>query len=74
MLICKGAVANVLEISVTSRAAGSEIPLDEEKRQAIDGKFRIWNEQGFRVLGLATRKLSAPGPFGRADEAGLCLG
>ncbi|MBP2562464.1 Mg2+-importing ATPase [Neorhizobium galegae] len=73
MLICKGAVANVLAICGMSRSAEGEIPLDEEKRRAIEEKFRIWSEEGFRVLGLATRKLSSPGPYGRADEAGLCF-
>ncbi|WP_429925679.1 magnesium-translocating P-type ATPase (plasmid) [Agrobacterium vitis] len=73
ILICKGAFANVLEICDTSRAAGGEIPLDEEKRQAIEEKFRIWSEQGFRVLALATRRLASPGPSGRTDEAGLCF-
>ncbi|MGV4796672.1 magnesium-translocating P-type ATPase [Rhizobium sp. F40D2] len=73
VLICKGAIDNVLEICARVRTDGKEVSLDTEKRGSIEEKFRNWSEQGFRVLGLATRRLTSAGPSGRADEAGLCF-
>ncbi|MBX5085746.1 magnesium-translocating P-type ATPase [Rhizobium lentis] len=73
VLICKGAVDGVLRICSTIRDAGKEARLDPEKRAADEGKFQSWSQQGFRVLGLATRRLATPGPYARTDENGLCF-
>ncbi|MBX4927888.1 magnesium-translocating P-type ATPase [Rhizobium binae] len=73
VLICKGAIDKVLDICGSVRDAGKEISLDAERRGAIEEKFRSWSTEGFRVLGLATRRLISPVPNGRSDEAGLCF-
>ncbi|MBX4898892.1 magnesium-translocating P-type ATPase [Rhizobium bangladeshense] len=73
VLICKGAVDGVLGICSTIRDAGKEASLDPEKRDAVEGKFQSWSQQGFRVLGLATRRLATPGLYARTDENGLCF-
>jgi len=71
ILICKGALANVLDICGTIRDGENTAPLDEGNRQAIEAKFRGWSEQGYRVLAIATRQLPSIGPYGRDAEAGL---
>ncbi|MEF3130980.1 magnesium-translocating P-type ATPase [Rhizobium sp. 268] len=73
VLICKGAVDNVLEICGSIREAEKEIPLGTDERGAVEEKFQSWSKQGFRVLGLATRRLASPGPYDRTDETGLCF-
>lgn len=73
ILICKGAFANVLDICSTFRSATGRLALDAQSRQRIEEKFRSWSEQGYRVLAIATRKLTAAAPYGRKDETDLCF-
>lgn len=71
LLITKGAVQNVLETcSFVGTAKGLE-PLEDAHRAAIDEKFRRWSAEGYRVLGLATRRFEGRGAYGRKDEVDL---
>lgn len=71
-LVMKGALANVLETCSTVSDAGGVSPLDEAKRRAIDQRFHLWSEQGFRVLGVATTPIDTrTDSYSRADERGL---
>ena len=63
LLICKGAVQNVVDAC----------SLDERQAKAIDEKVQGWSMQGFRVLGLAVRRFAPRRTYGRADEAGLAF-
>lgn len=63
VLICKGAVPNIVEAC----------SLDERQATAIDDKVRGWSMQGFRVLGLAVRRFPPRPAYGREDEAGLAF-
>lgn len=56
MLITKGALGTVLGICTRVRDGEEDRPLDKGYREAIDGKFREWSAQGYRVLGLALRE------------------
>lgn len=67
LLICKGAVQNVVEACSTV----FDGPLDERHAKAIDERVRGWSMQGFRVLGLAVRRFAPRRIYGREDEAGL---
>ncbi|HTP38105.1 MAG TPA: magnesium-translocating P-type ATPase [Steroidobacteraceae bacterium] len=62
LLVCKGALRNVLDA-----CAG----LSADSVARIDTQCRQWSEQGFRVLGLATCALAADAPHGRDAETGL---
>lgn len=73
LLICKGAVDNVLEVCGSVRDAGNEHVLDETAHARLTARFRTWSEQGYRVLGLATRPLPETGSYGRTDETSLCF-
>lgn len=59
LLICKGAVPNVLAVAEGADTA------------AVDARVEDWSRDGFRVLALATRRLEPRATYTRADEAGL---
>ncbi|KQZ21706.1 magnesium-translocating P-type ATPase [Mesorhizobium sp. Root552] len=63
LLICKGAVQNIAEAC----------SLDERQAKAVDEKVQGWCMQGFRVLGLATRRFPSRASYGREDEAELAF-
>ncbi len=73
LMICKGAVSNILEVC-SSVLDGAEVrPLESSHSTAIEAKIRDWSNQGYRVLGLAIRHFQGAGPYGRRDEADLCF-
>ncbi|WP_442579254.1 magnesium-translocating P-type ATPase [Mesorhizobium sp. ASY16-5R] len=73
LLICKGAVQNIVE-ACSSVLSGSDIqPLDADQAHAIDNKVRDWSMQGFRVLGLAVRRRPRRESWCREDEAELAF-
>jgi Mg2+-importing ATPase len=85
MLITKGALENVLSVctgvqagptSVGALAAGAPTPelalLDDVRRAQIEQRYSAWSEQGFRVLGLATRAVDErPTAYAASDEKEL---
>ncbi|CAI0761314.1 Magnesium-transporting ATPase, P-type 1 [Serratia quinivorans] len=56
-LICKGAVEEMLEIATHVRKGLQILPLDQARREALQALAAQYNEDGFRVLVLATREL-----------------
>ncbi|CAI0919765.1 magnesium-translocating P-type ATPase [Serratia quinivorans] len=56
-LICKGAVEEMLEIATHVREGQQILPLDQARREALQALAAQYNEDGFRVLVLATREL-----------------
>jgi Mg2+-importing ATPase len=46
-------------------------PLDDARRVGLEAFFRAQGEQGFRVLGLATKRVTPRPDYVRADEAGM---
>jgi Mg2+-importing ATPase len=71
LLICKGAVQNVIEACSAVLDGTETRPLDEEGAKAIDDRMRDWSMEGYRVLGVAVRHLPRQDAHGREDEAGL---
>lgn len=70
MLITKGALENILQISthvgVESRS------MDARTRAEMEQRYSDWSEKGFRVLGVAIRKLERPAAhYSVADEQGM---
>jgi P-type Mg2+ transporter len=55
VLICKGAVEETLAISAYFQKGAECVPLDDEWRQALRTITREYNEDGFRVIAVATR-------------------
>lgn len=73
LMVCKGAVQTVVEACSSVIEAETVVPLDEKRAGMIDEKVRAWSGQGFRVLGLAIRRLAPQDAYRREDEAGLAF-
>jgi len=73
VLITKGALDQVLAICTEVRAKDAAAPLDEAQRQAIDARASAWADAGFRVLAVATRRMTRPPPYTAADETAMVL-
>ena len=75
-LICKGAVEEMLEIATHVREGDQTLVLDDARRAALQALAREYNEDGFRVLVLATRELDAQRPaepLSVADERDMVV-
>ncbi|KAB1658271.1 magnesium-translocating P-type ATPase [Pseudoclavibacter sp. CFCC 11306] len=76
LLVCKGAFDKVLDTCATVRIDGRDEPLDAH-RSELDERFRALSGEGYRVLGLATRRADAAEPgehrMTADDEQGLTL-
>ncbi|WP_427914696.1 cation-translocating P-type ATPase [Ramlibacter sp. MMS24-I3-19] len=73
-LVTKGALDNVLGMCDTVAAGAQVAPLDSKARSSINSLFEGWSNQGFRVLGVASRQLErSASSYSHADESGLCF-
>ncbi len=76
MLICKGAVEEMLSIASGERIGKAIQPLTAARRDELLALAHTYNDQGFRVLLVATRVLDAPGlqqALSVADEQELIV-
>jgi P-type Mg2+ transporter len=75
LLICKGAVEEILSVCSGYDLNGTEHALDAARLPAIKAVADGMNEDGFRVVAVATRAfpLEREGGFSAADETGLTL-
>ncbi|MDT7953517.1 MAG: magnesium-translocating P-type ATPase [Acetobacteraceae bacterium] len=76
LLVCKGAVEETLAISTHVMTANGVVPLDNSHREGVVTRARGLNEDGFRVVLVATRDIDAADTkeaYSIADEAGLTL-
>jgi Mg2+-importing ATPase len=71
LMICKGAVSNVLEVCSSILDGATARPLDDSCKAQINDRVRDWSGQGYRVLGLAVRRFTDAKSYGRQDEADL---
>jgi Mg2+-importing ATPase len=69
--ITKGAYTHVLDCCSHMMRNGKEVALDDGARAALDNFYAAKGNEGFRVLGVATRT-NAPRPsYHRTDEQGM---
>lgn len=73
MLICKGAVEEMLAVATRIQLGNKVLPLDATRRAELVALTERYNQQGFRVLLLATREDNATRPLAVADECDLTL-
>lgn len=75
LLICKGAVEEVLAVCTEARVAGQTIPLTDAVRQQVLRLRTDLNEDGLRVIAVAVKQVwSQPGKqYGVGDEDQLTL-
>lgn len=72
LLVCKGAVEEMLQICAFAREGDQDIPLTDHRRETIRDMTHGLNEDGLRVLIVAVKRQPAMGrAYGIADEAGL---
>jgi Mg2+-importing ATPase len=57
-MITKGALDKVLEACTTMQSDGRSAPLDATCLDLIQKRFDQWSDQGYRVLGIATKEVS----------------
>ncbi|GAA5628209.1 magnesium-transporting ATPase, P-type 1 [Brucella sp. NBRC 12953] len=76
LLVCKGAVEEMLAISTAVRDGNQLVPLDDARRDALIERARDYNRDGFRVLVIATREIAATqtmARYGISDEKELVV-
>ena len=73
LMITKGAFDNLLSICTTVASKGGSAPLDAAARDKLQSYYRTKGQAGFRVLGVATRKLDKATRFTRDDERDACF-
>jgi len=75
LLICKGAVEEMLSVCSGYELNGEQHALEEAELEKIGVVAREMNEDGFRVVAVATREfpMERQNNFSAADEAGLTL-
>jgi Mg2+-importing ATPase len=72
LLICKGAVEEMLAICAFARVDGESVPMTDERREQIKSMTRRLNEDGLRVLVVAIKQAPPSGrAYGVADESEL---
>ena len=72
LLICKGAVEEMLGICAYARIGDVVEPMTDERRREIKAMTHHLNEDGLRVLVVAVRREQAQErPYSVADESGL---
>ncbi|MBN9602434.1 MAG: magnesium-translocating P-type ATPase [Afipia felis] len=76
LLICKGALEEMLSISTHVRKGDRVVVLDVGEREKLTAMARVYNQDGFRVLMVSTRDIPASEAkvqYGIADEANLTV-
>ncbi|MGC5699111.1 magnesium-translocating P-type ATPase [Pseudomonas sp. NFXW11] len=76
LMVCKGAVEEMLETATRVRQDGIAVALDAERRQALLQLAEDYNRDGFRVLLVGTRELAkgeARSQYSASDERELVI-
>jgi Mg2+-importing ATPase len=73
LLVTKGALDTVVAICTAVRAGAAEAVLGDAQRQEIASRAAAWADAGFRVLAVATRRMTRPPPYSAADEGSMLL-
>ena len=74
LLICKGAVEEVMAQCARVRVASGAVPLDAPRQATAKALTDRLNGEGFRVVAVASKSLDPPkARYGVADETGLEL-
>lgn len=68
LMVTKGAFDKVLDCCTQVAGPNGPTPLDDAARTQLCAFYQTRGDDGFRVLGLATRRLSPQPRYARADE------
>jgi len=69
LLITKGAFDAVL--SICTHVHGDDDALEPERRSALREMAEQWGDEGYRILGVATRRIAARAQYTAMDESGM---
>ena len=72
-LICKGAVEEMLAVSIAVRQGDTVVALDAAQRAALLSQTEHYHQQGYRVLLVATRDGELHAPLSDTDERDLII-
>jgi len=67
-LVVKGAPEEIVGICTHYEVDGAELPMDEATLVKIHTQYRALEQEGFRVLGIAWRKVSLDHPHAVVDD------
>ena len=74
LMVCKGAVEEMLAICTRVRDGDHTHPLDADRRDALRARAHAMNEDGLRVVLVATRRFDKQQPsYAVADEADMTV-
>jgi Mg2+-importing ATPase len=74
-LITKGALDNILAVCTRVLEPDGTTPaLEETRRAALQALFAQWSAQGFRVLGVATKRVPPQSVYTTAEEVDMIFG
>jgi len=73
ILITKGALNNILEVCTSVRDGEKTTPLTADESKQILDRFAAWSDQGFRVLGLATKPVENRSNYASTDERDMAF-
>jgi Mg2+-importing ATPase len=73
-LVSKGALESILAVCHQVQDNVSRVPLDDTYREQISRRYTAWSAQGYRVLGVAAKPITAQGSYTQADERDLTFG
>lgn len=71
LLITKGSLQDVLEVCDRVQNGDNAEMLADEARSQIFRQFFDWSQQGYRILGIAQKRLQAKARYERADEQAM---
>jgi len=71
LLITKGALDNILQACTHVQDNHQVARLDRPRLEAIQAKFTAWSDQGFRVLGVATKEVSPQPEYPVEEESDM---
>lgn len=75
LLICKGAIEEIIKVCTHVEDQGKIIPLSDEIQNNVIHLTKTLNENGLRIIAVAYKKTSPDdAPYGIEDEANLVLG
>ncbi|GAA5106054.1 magnesium-translocating P-type ATPase [Orbus sasakiae] len=76
LMICKGAVEEMLSICTTVYENGEYVPLDEDRKKALIDIAHGYNQEGFRVLAVGVKNIDEQDTktqYNVADECELAI-
>lgn len=70
IIISKGALKSIVEVCSYVEIEGKEYEISQYIDK-IDEYFQIWSKKGFRILGIAYRRIEERNMYSKSDETGM---